>query len=486
MVKQFKNGMLKWILILCCGFHFPLCSSISQECARSLNEQIEQIICRKDPYVHIGIEVRSIKTGEEIYQKNAQQLFVPASNVKLLTGAAALFILGPQFRFETKLWTDGVLKDGILKGNLYLEGSGDPVLDVSDLEELVQHMHTLGIQAIEGDLYVDPSLFDAISKGPGWMWDEGTNRWAALIDALTLHRNCIDISVKPAEQIGGSPRVNLFPKTSYITVANQAETSAKDDQLCVTRRWMNKENIIDVVGHISLNQEEKHYEVAIEHPHLYAGYVFGEMLNKEQLVWKGKIGVRKTPSQGKLLCSHLSCPLQEIVEEMLKDSDNLIADCLFKKLGEHSFGAPGTWQKGAQAMREFLSKQVGIDVEKTVIIDGCGLSRYNLFSPSQFVKFLCWVQNRFPYRDEFVFGLPVSGIDGTLTQRMEKKEVKGKVQAKTGAMTGISTLSGYVHTKDGDLLAFSILQNGFIGSILEYKTQIEDEICVYLANCELN
>jgi D-alanyl-D-alanine carboxypeptidase/D-alanyl-D-alanine-endopeptidase (penicillin-binding protein 4) len=454
----------------------------SKEVLTSLQSGIERIILNADPDVHIGVEVVSLKNGQRLYQKDPHHLFIPASCLKMITGAAALYQLGVNFRFETKLLTDGKVEQKILKGNLYLQGSGDPELAVRDLEELVFQLKLQNITQIEGNLYVDNALFDGICQGPGWMWDDKGYDWNAPNDALILNRSCIDLWIKPAEIVGEPPFVYQYPKSDFILIQNRAETTKEEDDLSVQRRWMTKENIIDIVGKISSNKKAEHYTVSIEDPHLYTAHVFRNILIKAGCAFNGKIESKETPKNAVILAKHFSRPLCLIVEEMMKSSNNLTANCLFKKMGQQRFGAPGTWKKGSQVVRDFLAQTVGVNIDKIVIMDGCGLSRYNLISAHQFVEFLNWMHRQFSCCSEFMASLPISGTDGTLSHRMAHSHLKGKVRAKTGSMTGISSLSGYLTTKDGELIAFSILQNGFTGKAVEYKTQIEDEICALLVN----
>lgn len=487
--RKFCNTLIR--KICCLGFVFVvLCSSlVSKELKPSGKQQllslqngIERIIQEADPDINIGIEIISLKNGQKLYQKNPHHLFVPASCLKMITAAAALHQLGVDFHFQTKLFTDGQIRNKILKGNLYLQGSGDPEFAVRDLEELVFQLKLQDITKIEGNLCVDNTLFDPINQGPGWMWDDIGYSWTAPMDALILNHSCLDVWIKPAEKIGERPFVYQYPKSDFVIVENHAETSNEGNDLTLQRRRTGKENIIDVIGKISSSEGTKHYAVPVEEPHLYTAYVFRKILGRAGLSIEGKIETKATPQNSILLASHASRPLCQIVEQMMKASNNLASDCLFKKLGENRFGAPGTWQKGSQAVREFLAQSVGLNTEKMVIMDGCGLSRYNLISAHQFVEFLRWMHHQFPCCSEFMASLPISGIDGTLIKRLNHPEAKGKVRAKTGSMTGISSLTGYLTTKDGELIAFSILQNGFAGKANEYKSKIEDEICAFLSN----
>jgi serine-type D-Ala-D-Ala carboxypeptidase/endopeptidase (penicillin-binding protein 4) len=164
-----KSYLLLIFIILCSPLVSKETNRSSKQQLTSLQSGIERIIRNKDPDVHIGIEVVSLEGGEKLYQKSANQLFMPASSLKLVTAAAALHLLGVDYRFETKLYTDGKIGNKTLKGNLYLQGSGDPELVFNDLEELAFQMKLLNIKKIEGDLYIDNTLFDGIAQGPGWM-----------------------------------------------------------------------------------------------------------------------------------------------------------------------------------------------------------------------------------------------------------------------------------------------------------------------------
>lgn len=477
-----KSSLVLIFLMICSTLISKEVKPSSKEVLTALQSGIERIIHNADPDVHIGIEVVSLKNGQRLYQKDPHHLFVPASCLKMITGAAALHQLGVDFRFETKLLTNGKVEQKVLKGDLYLQGSGDPEFAVRDLEELVFQLKLQDITQIEGNFYVDNTLFDGICQGPGWMWDDKGYDWSAPNDALILNRSCIDLWIKPSGKVGEPPIVYQYPKSDFILIENRAETAKEEHDLSVQRRWMTNENIIDISGKIPLNREAEHYAVSIEDPHLYTAHVFLSILIKAGCAFKGKIEAKATPKDAVLLAKHLSRPLCLIVEEMMKTSNNLIANCLFKKMGQQRFGAPGTWKKGSQAVREFFAQTVGVNIDKIVMMDGCGLSRYNLISAHHFVEFLSWMHRQFSCCSEFMASLPISGTDGTLIHRMGHSDLKGKVRAKTGVMTGISSLSGYLTTKDGELIAFSILQNGFAGKAVEYKTQIEDEICALLVN----
>ena len=151
-------------------------------------------------------------------------------------------------------------------------------------------------------------------------------------------------------------------------------------------------------------------------------------------------------------------------------------------MGEAQFGAPGTWSKGTRAVRDFLTGQVGLDIGRVVIMDGSGLSRYNAITPHHLLEALLWIKKHFCYASEFCASLPISGVDGTLYERMNDPSLKGKIRAKTGTMTGVSSLAGYIMTEEGNELVFSIMLNGFTKDDQNYKEQIEDRLCSLLVN----
>lgn len=479
------NMVLASSILLLCAFQNKETThskEISKREGHALYEEIEKVIRSTDPDVHAGIEILSLQDDQRLFQKNENHLFVPASSLKIITGAAALHILGVDYRFTTKLFTDGKIKKHEIKGNLYIKGSGDPELSIQSLEELVFALKLQGIQRIDGNIYIDVSDFDEIAQGPGWMWDEGAVFYNSPLSALIVNHSCIDIWVRPNAKVEQLPTIYVRPRTDFVRITSDAVISAEENTINIKRRWMTHENIIDISGKIAANSEPYYEAIPLEAPHMYTAFVFRELLNKNTIGCSGEIEVKNVPEEALELAAVSSRPLSHIVEQMMKESDNLIADMLFKKMGQMRFGAPGTWAKGTRAVRDFLVKEVGLDIERIVIRDGSGLSRYNQISPHHLVESLSWMKKQFACSSEFCASLPISGVDGGLCNRLQEPSVKGKIRAKTGMMTGISSLSGYATTRDGKDLAFSIMLNGFTKNEKEYKTQIEDKICALLAN----
>ena len=445
-------------------------SYISATPLTDLRSAIDEIITAVDPNVHVGIEVVSMKTREVLYKKNSDQLFIPASTLKLFTAAAATGILGVDYCFETKLYRD-------TEGNLYLQGSGDPSLSQDDLRQLIRDLilqSTFDVQ----DIFVDNTVFDPFWQGPGWMWDEPPAYWNSPSDGLTVDHSTISIYVSPGKRADVPPSYVLDPPLSNIQVDSQASTGTKNT-FKVDRRVDNQKLTLVLSGELPLQFPLQQIRIPVPMPALYTGEVFKCLLQEKNIPVKGNVILLRTPQTVQLLATHYSEPLSQLLYPMMKNSDNMYADSFFKRMAATYLGAPGSWQKGSMAMREFLRREVALDPSDLIILDGSGLSRYDLLSPHNFSHLLGWLYRDFKFSDEVIASLPISGVDGTLKNRMNS--ISSRVRAKTGGMMGITGLTGYVVTRDNETLSLVILMNGFVGSTEEYKAQIEDAICKKLA-----
>ena len=320
-------------------------------------------------------------------------------------------------------------------------------------------------------LIVDNSLFDDTRLGPGWMWDEGSGWYAAQIDALSFNDNCVDISVAPGS-VGEKPQVSINPPTNYVEIRNEAITvnDAIDFiDFDIERRWWEENNIIDIVGEIFYTEEEDVYYRNIENPALFAGTVFSELLTSlgteiNSIVIEGK----KTDSMVPIY-KYYSEPLTYSLTNFLKASDNLSGELFVKMMGHVTSDDIGNWDNGILAVKTFLNNEVKIDTTQIRIVDGSGLSRYNLTSPDQLTQLLQYMYFNHGINAEFQSALPTGGWDGTLSNRMDNiQDVRG-IRAKTGTMSGVSCLSGYAFTKSGEPLVFSLMMNGYIGSSQPYR-----------------
>jgi len=452
-------------------------SNTNQHLAKEINSAISSSKLK----ANMGIKVESLRTGKTLYSMNADHLFIPASNNKIYTAAAALHYLTPQFKFETSVWVDSTYQNSNTVPRLVLVGGGDPDIFLQELE-LIANEISKSIKSID-TIIVDNTLFDDTKLGPGWMWDEGSPRYAAQIDALSFNDNCVDITVAPSK-VGEKPIVNLNPPTNYVEIINKSITvndTADYIDFDIERRWWERTNVIDIIGEIFYNSEEDIYYRNIENPALYTGTVFSELLknlgtNVNEVVIEGQKSESMIP-----IYTYYSEPITYSITNFLKASDNLSGELFVKMIGHNVTIEQGTWDNGIHAIKTFLYNEVKIDTTKIRIVDGSGLSRYNLTSPDQLTDLLKYVYSNHKFNAECISALPTGGWDGTLSNRMASIEDERGIRAKTGTMSGSSCLSGYAFTESGEPLVFSVMMNGYIGSSKPYR-DLQDRICEILIN----
>ncbi len=471
--KSFYFSLLTFnflLVFLSCSSRGPVHSHHSFPHFRKIDEILQDTLIQKGT---TGIRIISAATGEILYDRNSNKFFSPASNMKLITTAGTLFILGGEFRFKTSLLTDGLISGDTLKGNIILQGKGDPTLDTEKLSKLAKRLKLIGISTIEGDMLFDDTYFDTIPYGRGWMWDDLEYGFGAPISALSVNRNTCQIYVKPGKNNGDNVIVYIEPETSFISFRNKA-TTGDIDNLTVKRIFENNKNIFIIRGTIPVQATTKKFIRSVEKPSLYTAFLFAEKLKEHQIKIHGDIKRGSTLRFLDTLLTNVSEPIIKILYDLNKESSNFLAEHILKTIGAEAEGVPGTARKGINATASFMKEKVilqSIFLQK----DGSGLSRYNLISPCQITSLLFYLFHRFEYAPEFLTVLPTGGIDGTLRNRMREDDILRKVRAKTGTMSNVSTLSGYCITNSGKILIFSIMMKDYVAPI-SYVRNIQDEI----------
>jgi len=467
----FCRALLPLLLLLATG----------QLQANTFEERIDALL--KDPNLNHGIQgvvVKSLKTGRIIYERNADLVFIPASNLKLLVGAVALDRLGPDFTYRTTVYATGRINSrGVLEGDLVLKGGGDPVLNTDALASLAKQIKSKGISKIAGKLLVDDNYFDNQRLGWGWSWDDIPYYYSAEISALNLNRNVVDVYVRPGRTVGSRAIVRIDPPTNYVKVDNSATTGGPDVEKNVRVDRALGSNTIRVRGTVPLGAKASAPEEAITvtEPAMYAGHVFRDRLAKEGILVIGGVERGTLPEGAIELAVHRSAPLSQILPLLMKPSDNLIAEVLLKTLGAAVKGQ-GTTDAGIEVETEFC-RQIGMDVTALKIVDGSGLSRLNFISPSNLVVLLAYMYGH-KHASVYIDSLPVAGVDGTLRNRMKGTAAEKNVRAKTGYVSRVSSLSGYVNTRSGEALAFAILMNNHLCTN-SAATAVQNAICTTLA-----
>ena len=427
-----------------------------------------------------GIIVESLKDGRVLYEKNSDLVFIPASNMKLLVSSASLDLLGPDYVIPTALFVTGKISNGKLKGNVILVGQGDPTLKYENLEEMASKLKSLGIKTIHGNIQADDTYYDGVRLGDGWSWDYQSDYYAAQISALDLNENVVGVWVRPGKKLGDPALIELLPKTGYMNVTNECKTSDTGSSNSISMDRVCGTNTIRITGNVALDYEPKGPEraVTVDDPALFACTVFSEILKRDGVRIKGKVLRGPKPADARPLFVHNSPPMSEILKLLNKPSDNLIAECLFRQLGA-KFKGKGSTALGEGVELDYL-KKIGADTTAINISDGSGLSRYDLVSPKNLLAVLKYMRG---HKDSQIFidSLPIAGVDGTLRKRLKGTAAEGNVRAKTGYIGAVRALSGYVTTKSGEPLVFSILMNNHLCRSSEADAAI-DSIIVALAN----
>ncbi|WP_092346719.1 D-alanyl-D-alanine carboxypeptidase/D-alanyl-D-alanine-endopeptidase [Candidatus Chrysopegis kryptomonas] len=439
-----------------------------------------------------GVVIQSLETGEYFYRLNEHKSFIPASNMKLFTTAVALLKLGPDFKYRTNLYTDGEIKDGILYGNLFVRGTGDPTISgrftngdvIKTFKDWADSLIKLGIKEINGDIIGDDNYFDDQYMGTGWSWDDETYWYSAHISALSFNDNCVDLEIIPGKKIGEPALVKITPETKYVKINNFVTTVHPDSVTQIDFFRAPGTNVINVFGKISLRSKTYKESISVHNPTLYTVTVLKEVLESKGIKVNGN-AVDIDDSQlnpdyetMKVLASYESPPLSEIIKVINKRSQNFYAEQVFRTLGK-IFGGEGSTQKSVEVIKNTLS-QIGIPPDAISIYDGSGLSRLNLVTPFQILTLLNYMY-RHEYFSYFYESLPIAGVDGTLETRMRKTKAQGNVRAKTGYVQYARSLSGYVKTKDDEMLAFVMMTNNYLVPT-SVANITQDIVCNRLAN----
>lgn len=417
-----------------------------------------------------GVVIRSEETGRVLYQRNAAKMFVPASNMKLVTSSAALETLGPDFRYRTALAATGPISGGVLRGDLVVVGSGDPTIaaDYQGGDPLVvfrawaDSLRAHGVTRITGRVVGDDDVFDDLPLGAGWAWDDLNDYYSAEIGGLIYNLGVIGVSVAPGPAAGSPGRVTLRPATAYVPVENRTRTVAGGplEDVAGVRQPVGTGIVVD--GTVSRDTPEVRTDVAVRNNTAYFATVLRETLLAAGIRVDGAaadlddLAPGDRPAARQTVFVHSSAPLAEILPGFLKPSQNQVGEQLLKTMGRVLRGE-GTARAGIAAV-DSLHRAWGLPRRELAQADGSGLSRYNLVAPELLIALLEHMR-RSPNYATFYAALPVAGVDGTLASRMKNTPLQGNVHAKTGTVSNVRSLSGYMTTAAGEPMVFSMIVN---------------------------
>jgi len=425
-----------------------------------------------------SVRIERLQGGEVLYERNPRTLVMPASNMKIVTMAAAAETLGWDYRFETRLVAEGEIRDGVLHGDLRVIGSGDPSIAAHDhgapplFREWASVLRKAGITRVTGRLIGDDNAFDDETLGAGWAWDYLAYGYAAPVSALQYNEGVVVLRLQPGAKEGDPATLLASPPGHRLDIRSTVRTGAKDSSNGnVNLRRLPGERTLQVSGTVPLGGRPPVRTTSVDNPTLFfvtalrqalveSGVrVDGAALDIDDI--DGSSSSSSSSSQfSKLIVVHGSAPLSELGAYFMKVSQNLYGETFLKAMGRTT-GRPGSLATGRAVVRGVLEKW-GIPPGTYALFDGSGLSRYNEISAWMITRILRQMYEDERHRGWFLAALPVGGHDGTLDRRMTDTELQGAVQAKTGTISNARALSGFLTAPSGERFIFSIVANNFL------------------------
>jgi serine-type D-Ala-D-Ala carboxypeptidase/endopeptidase (penicillin-binding protein 4) len=468
--------------------------------ARSLQADLERLIRRPgwtgDRW---SVMVVSLDRGDTLFAHGAHEPLTPASNIKLFTTAAALYYLGPDYRYNTFLMATGPIQDGVLDGDLVVYGTGDPTFSarfgsaLAVWQAFADTLEALGVREIRGDIVGDGSYFAGPGAGEGWQQSYMNASYAATAGALSYAENVATLHISPGSQPGWRPEVRLVPGGQGIAIVNQATTAAGGATRIDVRRTAYDGPVV-VRGQIGRSAAAVTRAVPVSDPGRFAAAIFREVLHRREITVTGGVRAADTEAESpvtgrsvfapaldsrepvRVLAVHTSPPILQILDIINRRSHNLMAEQVLRTVGRVAVGE-GSVEGGRRALEAMLEAEGHAAPGEVAIYDGSGLSVLNRSSARGLISLLS-VMAESPMWETYWGTLPEAGRPGGL-RRMHRTGAEGNLRAKTGTIDRVSALSGYVRAANGEKLAFAIISNNVPSTGMAKR--IEDAIGARLA-----
>ncbi|MEO8214558.1 MAG: D-alanyl-D-alanine carboxypeptidase/D-alanyl-D-alanine-endopeptidase [Myxococcales bacterium] len=419
----------------------------------------------------IAVLVSESEGGKTLYARGEKSAMNAASNVKIVTSAAALALLGPEYRWRTTVAAaaakgTAVAPGGEIGGDLFLKGYGDPTLGTQGLAAMVSELAAMGVKRIKGSIVADESFFDGSHVGPSYEQKTDSTVSRAPSAALSLNGNVVEIVVIPGGKAGAPARVIVDPPSGAFTVAGRIVTASSGPAVATidTKDDPGGKTQIVVSGRVRLGSEPRSYKRRITNPPLFAAYTLKALLERRGIAVGQAPKTGTTPAQGmRILATIDSPPMGVVVHDLNKRSNNFVAEQVLRTMGAEIVGRPGTWDKGLEAVARYLAT-LGIRKGTYQMSNGSGLYDSNRFTPEQLVTVLRGAMRDFRISAEFMASLAIAGTDGTIGHRMGNTPAERFVRAKTGTLANASCLSGFAGSPGHAPLVFSILMNDVVSA----------------------
>ena len=421
----------------------------------------------------VSLDVVKARTGESVFRFGDDRVLKPASTMKLVTSAVALRELGASYRFPTWIKYDGaVAADGVLDGNLYVVGQGDPTMVVERMWRMIEDIKARGVTEVGGDVVFDDSYMAGTGVWiPGWEkaqdLEDGPTYYSAL-GALSVNYNIATIVLRPGAEMGDAVVASFDTPSDVLVLDNQMTTGRAQ-----SKYWVKVDRTIDektnkvatytLTGNMPVGHAVDSVSRTLADPAGNYISVFRDLALSAGIKVKGRHRAGAAPSEAKLLLKVESERLTEILADMNKQSNNFIAEQVLRAVGAERAGLPGTTEGGVKILSEYMAS-LGVAADRYKFVNGSGLSRESVVSPRAMDLVLVDMYSNVDVGPEFLTTLAVGGRDGTLWSRFKDDGMEGRVRAKTGSLSGVFCLAGYVAAADGTDYAFSFFFNDLDGS----------------------
>ncbi|MDP7038511.1 MAG: D-alanyl-D-alanine carboxypeptidase/D-alanyl-D-alanine-endopeptidase [Myxococcota bacterium] len=414
----------------------------------------------------VGLEVKNLQSGEELFALNKNRLMIPASNIKIITTGAALYYLLPDYKFYTVIYGD-MDDEGVVAGDLWIKGHGDPWLLPEKVWYIITQLKRLGLKKVRGRIIADGSYFAPPHHARGSEQDSSSAAYMSPAGGLSVGFNAMGIHIKPAKQIGQPALISFEPSNHYVQTEGHIMTvSDQTSKILVDTVNEPDKSTVWLSGRINSEDKPKVKWRKVSPAALYAGEIFKALMQEQGIEIAGKVEQGFVPEEAPEIFKYGSLPLSEIVLKVNQFSNNFMAAQLARVLGAEVMGVPGTWSKGVQVMDAFLDK-MGIASGTYVLGNASGLHDVNAFSVGQISQVLEFMYNQRHLRTEFLASMAVAGSSGTLKERMRQAEAQYYLRGKTGTLSSASALSGYVVNKDGEDLVFAFIVNHYRSPLVD-------------------
>ena len=443
-----------------------------------LSSRINSLLKTLPEGSEVGISVYDLTDKKPLYTYRDTKLSRPASTMKLLTAITALSRSDADEPFRTEVWYNGVIEHDTLRGDLYVVGGFDPEFDELSMDTLVDAIITSPFSVIDGRIYGDISMKDSLYWGSGWAWDDTPEAYQPYLSPLMYHKGMVTVTAAPGAVQGDTARVSCYPESSYYSLSNATRTRTPSaGKFTVTRGWLENKNNITVTGNV---EGRRSADINVFSSQDFFMHAFLEKLRGKGIEVPLNYAFSVfTPDSSSVCMVRSECSVQDVVTQIMKESDNLSAEALLCRLGAQATGKKYVSAKEGIAEIKKMIKQLGHNPDHYKIADGCGLSNYDYLSPALLVDFLKFAYSRTDVFQKLYKALPIAGVDGTLKYRMQQGKAYKNVHAKTGSYTAINALAGYLKAANGHEIAFAIMNQNVLSAAKarEFQNKVCEVLC---------